>query len=125
MFQKVVLLALAGASGTLARYGLVSVVQRVYGSPIIWGTVVVNITGCFLAGLLVSLFDQKWPISSEIRLLAMVGFMGAFTTFSTFILETGELVQTSQWIHAASNILLQNGLGFAALFAGVMIGRVI
>jgi len=125
MIQKVVLLALAGASGTLARYGLASAVHRMVGSSFIWGTMIANISGCFLAGLMCSLFEQKWPMSAEARLLILVGFMGAFTTFSAFILETGELVQTSQWIHAVSNILIQNSLGFAALFAGITLGKVL
>lgn len=123
MLQKLVWLALAGALGTLARYGLAGFVHKFDGASFPWGTLTVNITGCFLAGLLWALFENRWQVSGQTMVIVMVGFMGAFTTFSAYILETGELVRTAEWIHAAGNILLQNGLGFAALIAGTVLGR--
>jgi CrcB protein len=85
----------------------------------------VNIVGCFAAGLLWSLFESRWPVSSEIRVVALVGFMGAFTTFSAFILETAELAGSAEWFAAAANLLMQNGFGVAALFAGAALGRLV
>jgi CrcB protein len=55
--------------------------------------------------------------------MVLVGFMGAFTTFSAFILETGELARVSGWMHACANIVMQNGLGLLSLFAGASLGR--
>ncbi len=120
---QILWLALAGALGTLARYGLAGLVDRINGTSFPWGTITVNVTGCLVVGLLWALFESRWPVSGQTRLLVFVGFAGAFTTFSAFILETGELARTAEWLHAAGNVVVQNGLGFAALFAGVALGR--
>ena len=69
------------------------------------------------------MFENRWAVSGETRTLVLVGFMGAFTTFSAIILETNELLRSAEWVHAAANINMQNGLGFLALFAGVALGR--
>ena len=123
MIQKLALIALAGSFGTLARYGLAGLVQRLGGAAFPWGTLAVNVAGCFLVGLLAALFENRWPVSPETRVILLVGFMGAFTTFSAYMLETGELVRTAQWLHAAGNVALQNGLGFIALLIGATLGR--
>lgn len=125
MIQKICLLAFSGALGTLARYGLAGLVHRLDGSAFPWGTLVVNVLGCFLAGFLWTLLESRWPVSGETRTVVLVGFMGAFTTFSAFILETGEFVRAAQWTYAAANVVGQTGLGFVALFVGVVIGRMI
>lgn len=125
MIQKFLLLALAGSFGTLARYGLAGFVQRINGPSFPWGTLAVNILGCFLAGFLWNLFENRWAVSGETRAIVLVGFMGAFTTFSAFILETGQLMRSSEWMYAAGNLALQNGLGFFALFAGIALARLI
>jgi CrcB protein len=125
MIQKICLLALAGAVGTLARYGLSGFVHRINGVSFPWGTITVNLTGCLLAGLLWTLFENRWPISGEMRMIVLVGFMGAFTTFSAMILETGELVRSAEWIYALANLTIQNVIGFIALFVGVVIGRMV
>jgi len=125
MLQKITWLALAGALGTLARYGLAGFVHRFNDGPFPWGTVAVNISGCLLAGFLWTLFESRWPVTGEIRAAVLVGFLGAFTTFSTLILETGEMLRLAEWMGAAGNIAFQNVLGIVALFAGIAIGRVI
>lgn len=125
MIQKIMLLALAGALGTIARYGLAGFTHRFLGPSFPWGTLAVNITGCFIAGLLWALFESRWPVSGETRTIILVGFMGAFTTFSAMILETSELMRSAEWMYAAANLTLQNGVGFAALFAGTALGRII
>lgn len=125
MMQKLAWLALAGALGTLARYGLAGFVHRISGASFPWGTVVVNITGCFLAGLLWSVFDNRWPAPGETRAFILIGFMGAFTTFSALILETGELLHSGEYLHAAANLAIQNVLGCVVLFAGAALGRMI
>ncbi len=123
MIHKLAWLALAGALGTLARYGLAGFVHRVNGVSFPWGTVAVNLTGCFFAGLLWALFENRWPVSGETRTLVLVGFMGAFTTFSAMILETSELLRSAQWVYAVANVAVQNGLGCVTLLAGVALGR--
>ena len=125
MLHKLLLLALAGACGTLSRYGLVSFVHRISPGSFPLGTLTVNLAGCFVTGWLWSLFENRWPVSGETRILVLVGFMGAFTTFSAYVLETGEFLRASQWLEAAGNILLQNTLGFTALIFGAALGRLI
>lgn len=123
MIHKLVWLALAGAVGTLARYGLAGLVHRVIGPTFPWGTLVVNALGCLAAGFLWTLFEHRLAVSGETRTIVLVGFMGAFTTFSAFILETGELARASEWLFAGFNLIGQIGLGLAALYAGIMLAR--
>jgi CrcB protein len=125
MFHKVILLALAGATGTLARYGLAGFVHRISGASFPFGTLAVNVIGCFMAGLLWTLFEHRWSVPGETRAILMLGFLGAFTTFSAFILETGELIRSAQFVYAAANVLTQTGLGVIALFAGIVLGRLV
>ena len=125
MAHKLVLLALAGAAGTLARYGAAGLVQRIHSTSFPWGTLAVNLAGCFLAGLLWTLFENRWPVSGETRAIVLVGFIGAFTTFSAFILESGELVRSAEWMSAFVNLAMQNVFGFIALFAGIVLARTI
>jgi len=123
--HKLLLLALAGACGTLARYGLSGAVHGVMGRDFPWGTAAVNLLGCLLFGLVFVLADERQLFRSELRLVLLVGFMGAFTTFSSLIFETGELLRGAQWAYAALNLLGQNILGFAAFYAGASLGRLI
>ncbi len=125
MLQKLLLIAAAGGMGAMARYGLAGVVHRVTDSMFPWGTVVVNLLGCFLYGTLWSLMEPRLSISPETRTIILVGFMGAFTTFSTFAFETTELLEGSQWLQAAGNVAVQNFVGIAALFLGLAIGRLL
>jgi len=125
MIRKLALLALAGALGTLARYGLAGLVHRINSASFPWGTVTVNLVGCFLAGFLWPLLENRWSVPGETRILLLVGFAGAFTTFSALILETSELIRSAEWLYAATNVAMQNGLGFVALFAGIALGRMI
>jgi len=123
MIQKLLLIGLAGALGTLARYGLSGIVQRIAGGTLPWGTLAVNVTGCFLAGLIWALIENRITVSGETRAIILIGFMGAFTTFSTFVLETGELMRDAEWFRAFGNLALQNIIGVLALFAGFAIAR--
>jgi len=125
MWQKLVLLALAGALGTLARYGLTGVIQRAAGSDFPYGTLVVNVSGCFFAGLAWMLFEGRGALSSESRVVILVGFLGAFTTFSTLVLETGNLLRDAEWVRACGNLALNCSIGLAALFCGLGLGRVL
>jgi CrcB protein len=123
MLSRLLLIASAGAVGTLARYGLSGLVQRITGPAFPWGTVTVNLSGCFLFGLVWIYFTEKVSLGGDLRTIVLVGFMGAFTTFSTFVFETGGMLQGGQWLAAAANLTLQNLLGLAALFLGSVLGR--
>ena len=123
MLQKLLLIALAGSIGTLARYGLGGLVQAQAGKIFPWGTVVVNLSGCLLFGIVWSSLEGRWPTSSETRTVILIGFMGAFTTFSTFVFETEELLHDSEWLLALGYFSLHNVGGLAALVAGLALGR--
>ncbi|WP_164103688.1 fluoride efflux transporter FluC [Candidatus Laterigemmans baculatus] len=123
MWERIVLLALAGAAGTLARVGIATLVQRLCGAGFPWGTLAVNSLGCFLFGLVWALADERMALSYETRAIVLGGFMGAFTTFSTFAFETSGFLSESQWGFAAVNLLLQNTLGVMCVFLGFAVTR--
>ncbi len=125
MPQKLLLLALAGAAGTLARYGLGGLVQSWSGKAFGWGTVAVNLLGCLVFGLVWSALEDRWATSGETRAIILIGFMGAFTTFSTYMFETSQLLRDSQYLPALGYFALHNVVGFAALLAGLWLGELI
>ncbi len=113
------LVALGGAGGAVMRYLFVSFVQSVIGIGAPWGTLAVNVLGSFLMGFLfMVIVEQDMVLAIEARLLLMVGFLGAFTTFSTFSMETLVLLHNHDWSAAVINILLSVGLCLVAVWAG-------
>ncbi len=125
MGSKLVLIGLSGACGTLARYGLGSLVQRWAGGTFPWGTVSVNALGCLLFGTIWAASTERMTISPEVRACLLTGFMGAFTTFSTFISESSQLLADGEYVRGAGNILLQNGVGIVLFFVGLALGRLL
>lgn len=123
--QKILWIALAGAFGNIARFGLSGFVQRATGAGFPMGTLAVNVLGCFLFGAVWSLAESRAGISAEVRTVVLIGFMGAFTTFSSFAFETAQMVRDSQWLFAFGNILAQNLVGIACLFLGLSAGRML
>lgn len=123
MIAKLFWIAGAGAVGTLARYWLGGVVARWTGESFPWGTLVVNVLGSYLFGVVWVLGMERMRISAEMRTIILIGFMGAFTTFSTFAFETGQMLTESQWLHAFANIAAQLVLGLVGLFLGFATGR--
>lgn len=125
MARKLLLIACAGAAGTLARYWLSGAVYRLFGVQFPWGTWAVNVGGCFLFGLVWVLGEERFVISGETRLIILVGFMGAFTTFSTYVFEAAQQATGGEWFSLGLNLLGQNIAGFAALMLGILLGRVL
>jgi CrcB protein len=125
MWQKCALIALAGAAGTLARFGLAGLVQRLGGIAFPWGTWTVNLLGCFAFGVVWTLAEERLLISGQTRFIVLTGFMGAFTTFSTFAFETADLMRDGSWCLAAGNVLGQNVLGIAGVLLGLAVGRLL
>ncbi|MBZ0265020.1 CrcB family protein [bacterium] len=123
MIQKILMVAVAGSVGTLARYGVVGLVDKFNTISFPWGTFVANTIGCMLAGYLYTLFAGRFILLTDLRAAALVGFLGAFTTFSTLILESSQLFRSSQWILAIGNVSMHLAAGFIALFIGVLLGR--
>lgn len=107
----------------MARYFLSGAVYRFMGTGFPYGTLAVNTAGCFILGLLAALADKKFILGPDARLLLMIGFCGAFTTFSTLIFESDNLVRNGQVMRAFSNILLSVILGFILFRAGSLLGE--
>jgi len=124
MAGKLVALAVAGALGTLTRYALGGIVQRICGGTFPWGTMVVNSLGCFLFGLIWVLAEERMRISSETRTVVLIGFMGAFTTFSTLVFETDSLLRHSELL-AIGNYLGNTVLGVVLLLLGMALGKLL
>jgi len=122
---KLLAIAFAGSLGTLARYGLAGVAQRFAGGGYPAGTLTVNLAGCFVAGFLWTLTEGRLSVDGELRAFIFIGFVGAFTTFSTYILETGEMIREGDFILAAVNMAVQNVGGIAALIAGIALARML
>jgi CrcB protein len=111
---KLFLIALFGAIGTLARYGLQGVVQIRMGSMFPYGTLLINLTGCFLLGLIGQLTLNRMLISSDLRIAIAVGFFGGYTTFSSFGWETAKMLEDGEWLRAATYV-------GASVFAGLLL----
>lgn len=118
-------LALGGTLGTFARYSLAGLVYKLWGTTFPYGTLIVNLTGCWLIGFLVVLSEEKFMLGPTARIFLMIGFCGAYTTFSTFMLETANLMKNGENLHALTNVLLSVLLGFLALRLGILSARLI
>lgn len=125
MLEKWGSMALGGFAGTAARYLLAGVVYRTTGTGFPYGTLVVNLAGCLLVGLLNSLAEARFLLGPTGRMLLMTGFCGAFTTFSTLILETSNLVATGEWLRAFVNSMGSVVLGFILFRIGAYLGTII
>lgn len=117
-------IAVGGAAGALARYGLAGWVHQRAGFAFPWGTLVVNVLGSLLIGFALRYFEAV-RLSPDVRALVAVGILGGFTTFSTFSYETVALMQDGAWSRAASYAFGSLFLGIAAVFAGIIICGVI
>jgi len=123
LWMQITGIAVAGSAAAVARFGLghwVTTLTSESGFP--WGTVVVNILGCLLFGLVVGLLHEGHSLHHW-RPILLTGFLGAFTTFSTFVFETQKLINDSQYVAAFGNLALQNLIGLAAVIAGLAIGQ--
>ena len=115
--------ALGGALGALFRYLIVSFSQLLIGPKFPYGTLIVNSSGSLLIGFIFTIFMERLFLTEPMRLLIIVGFLGGFTTFSSFAWETWSLYQNGQWMAALLNICLNNCLGLCMLVFGVILGR--
>lgn len=123
--QKWIYLTLGGVAGTIARYILAGVVYQRLGTDFPYGTLIVNLIGCFLIGFFDSIFQERFLLSPLLRILLMAGFCGAFTTFSTFMLETANLIRDGESLRAFLNIMASVGVGFIVFRLGVFVGEMI
>jgi CrcB protein len=116
--------AVGGALGSLARYGLSAFVLRATGALFPIGTFAVNALGCLVFGVIAGVSEQRVALSPETRAFVLVGVLGGFTTFSSYIFESTALVRDGQFAAAALNIAGQVVAGLAAFWIGLAAGSV-
>jgi len=114
-----------GILGTLARYVLAGAIYQKMGTGFPYGTLAVNLIGCFLIGIFDTIFQEKILLSPILRVFLMAGFCGAFTTFSAFILETGNLIRDGETLRAFLNVIISVTIGFIVFRIGVLLGEII
>ncbi|HOE96679.1 MAG TPA: fluoride efflux transporter CrcB [Candidatus Sumerlaeota bacterium] len=119
------LVALGGSAGAVARYVMTGWVQHRWGGLFPLGTLAVNVVGCLLLGLLMGLVQEHPLLRPETRALLGIGILGAFTTFSTFGYETSALLHDGRWLWAGVNLGANVLLGLAAVEIGRLLGRLI
>ena len=119
--------AIGGALGTTARYWLSGVVARSVGETFPWGTLVINVTGSFVIGFFGALTgpDGRLFVGSTARQFVMIGMCGGYTTFSSFSLQTLNLMNEGEWFRAAANIGLSVLLCMIAVWVGVVLANLV
>jgi CrcB protein len=120
---RIVLIALFGAAGTLARYGLQGVVQVRTGGLFPYGTLLVNLTGCFFLGLIAQFTLNRMVISPDWRIAIAVGFFGGYTTFSSFGWETAKMMEDGEWMRASVYVAASVIAGLFLSAAGIRLGN--
>ncbi|OGW53225.1 MAG: hypothetical protein A2Z46_02220 [Nitrospirae bacterium RBG_19FT_COMBO_55_12] len=117
------IIGVGGFAGAITRYALAVWIGQRWGRSFPLGTFVINISGSLLIGLLMPLLTERFIVNPQWRLLLVVGFLGAYTTFSTFEYETGALLKDGEWLFAGLNVFLSVTVGFIALKIGEMIAK--
>ncbi len=114
---------LGGFLGANARYWLGGWVAQRYGTAFPWGTLLINVTGSFILGLFATWITERVVAPAHLRLLVAIGFVGAYTTFSTFEYETYQLIENGAAARALANVMGSVLAGFAAVWLGVRLAR--
>lgn len=120
---KWIYFGLASLGGCFARYFVSGIVNQMFGVSFPYGTLVVNLAGCFLTGFLATISDERLLLSPQMKTMLLVGFCGAFTTFSTFMFETDNLIKAGETLRALLNVLISVLIGFLVFRIGILVGK--
>ena len=121
--MKIFLIALFGAIGTLARYGLQGVVQHRMGGGFPYGTLLINLSGCLLLGFIGQITLNRMLVSADLRIAIAVGFFGGFTTFSSFGWETAKMLEEGAWLRATTYVGTSVIAGLLLSIAGIRLAN--
>jgi CrcB protein len=122
---KYLWVGLGGCAGAIARYWLSVVIYDRFGTRFPYGTFVINISGCFIIGLLITYLDARTSLPTAWRFLLPIGFVGAYTTFSTFEFETYRAATQGHMGVALLNVGLSVVFGYFAVYLGIISGRLL
>ena len=120
---RLTLIAIFGAVGTLLRYGIQGLVQVGTASTFPWGTLLINLTGCFLLGLIGQITLNRMMISPDWRMAITVGFFGGYTTFSSFGWETAKMLEGGEWLPATGYVAASVVIGLLLSVAGIRLAN--
>jgi len=123
MFKNLFYIALGGAVGSILRYVIQYSIHKNFPNAFPYGTFLVNILGCFLVGLLVSIFAKESHLSQNLELLLIVGFCGGFTTFSTFAYDGNALISQGRIGYAFIYIGISVFVGMVVAYLGFKLGK--
>ena len=123
--EKLLSVAIGGAAGAMARYGTVVAYQRFAPSSFPLAILTVNVLGSLLFGLVWAYAEDRDWVSENMRLLVLTGFMGSFTTFSTFAFDEAMFLRGGSWAIFGANLLISNAAALAAVFVGFRVGKLI
>jgi fluoride exporter len=123
--MKYVMIAVGGSAGAIARYVLGNYIGNRAGSLFPYGTMLINLSGSFVIGLVMTVIAEHADINRNVLYLVVIGFIGAYTTFSTFEFETLRLLQDGQLVAALTNVAASVVIGFAMVWLGVIAGRML
>lgn len=123
--MTVLAIALGGALGAVSRYGVGLLALQWFGRGWPWGTLAINISGSLLMGFVFALIIRHGAVHQDWQPITMVGFLGAFTTYSTFALETVVLLEADRWLAAVSYALASVGGCVLAALAGLLLARLL
>ena len=118
-----VFVALGGAAGAITRYLVDTWISERAGGTFPWGTLVVNVSGSFALGLLFALAIERGVLPASVRGPLLIGFIGAYTTFSTLMLESWRLIEDGAVVPGLANLIGSSVIGMVALIGGLLIGR--
>lgn len=125
MTRSLILIGVGGCIGSICRYLSQQYVQNNYPSSIPLGTLLVNLTGCFIIGMVYALSEKGNIISPELRIFLVTGFCGGFTTFSSFAYENVSMVLDGEFYYTALYVLISVIIGFGAVHAGILLIKLI
>jgi fluoride exporter len=120
---RFVLIAIFGAVGTLLRYSIQVFTQVQTGSTFPWGTLLINLTGCFLLGLIGQITLNRMMVSPDWRMAITVGFFGGYTTFSSFGWETAKMLEGGEWLPATGYVAASVVIGLLLSVAGIRLAN--
>jgi CrcB protein len=119
---KIIAIGIAGLAGTLARYWLSGLLDQWWGGTFPFGTLIVNLVGCLAIGVLFHSME-KYLIDPVVRSVVLIGFVGGFTTFSSFAVQSFNLLRDGEIFLASANILISNLVGLFLVWAGYAVSR--